>query len=185
MNKIVIFNGSPRKKGTVTQIINEIAKGARGVGREVITYDLNNPEIRDCQGCMYCKKNNDFCCQKDYLQSMYQDIVDSDTIVFGSPIYMHKITGQSKIWIDRLYPMVDIKHNALYPNKKLLTVYSQGAPIEYAFADEFEYIKNILKIMGWEEVERLIYTSSNPSDLSPKVTDEFLEKAYAIGKQLA
>lgn len=185
MSKIVIFNGSPRKNGTVSQIINEIEKGAREAGTEIITYDLNQSGIRDCQGCMYCKKDNNFCCQKDYLKPMYQDIIDSDTIVFGSPIYMFRITGQAKIWLDRLYPMVDIEHHALYPNKKVITVFSQGAPIESAFSGEFDYIKNIFEIMGWKEVDRFIYTGSFPNTKPENVSTEFLEKAYNLGKQLA
>ena len=185
MSKVVIFNGSPRKKGAISQILDEISKGASEAGVDVVTYNLNEPGIKSCQACMYCKKKQDFCCQNDYLKPMYQDIADADTIVFGSPIYMYRMSAQAKTWMDRLYPMVDYNHTPLYPGKKVLTVFSQGSPIESSFSDEFNYIKNIFTVMGWEEIDRLLYTGAAPNLYPAEVSSELLERAFNAGKKLA
>jgi multimeric flavodoxin WrbA len=48
---------------------------------------------------------------------VYEEIKDADSIIFGSPIYFHQITGQARIWLDGMVPMVaDFKPR--YPGKK-------------------------------------------------------------------
>ena len=56
MQKIVIFNSSPRLRGAVSQILEKLMQGARDASSEVVLYNLNHANIRGCQGCMYCKK---------------------------------------------------------------------------------------------------------------------------------
>lgn len=185
MKKIVIFNGSPRKQGGVSQILNKIEDGANEAGAQVKIYDLNRLDIKGCQGCMYCKtKNVPVCCQRDYLQTMYEDIQDADIIVIGSPIYMYHISGQLQVWVNRLYPLVDIHHNPLAKGKKLITVYSQGSSINDLFKGEMDYFRGIMDIMGWEEIERIINTNSVSTTRPSKVSSEILNKAYEVGKSL-
>lgn len=185
MSKIVIFNGSARAQGGVSQILNKIKQGANEVGINVKVYDLNNSNIGGCKGCMYCKnKKVAICIQKDYLEPMYEDIQEAEAIVIGSPIYMYHISSQSQTWINRLYPLVDIEHNPLMPGKKLITVYSQGSPINNFFKSEMDYLKGIMAIMGWKEVERIINTHCMPTLYPVKVSNEILEKAYNIGKHI-
>lgn len=42
MSKVVIFKGSPRKNGYTTKLLDQVAKGAKSKGAEVIEFDLNN-----------------------------------------------------------------------------------------------------------------------------------------------
>lgn len=185
MKKVVIFNGSPRKKGAVSQILNMIREGASEVGTEVKVYDLNDASVRGCQGCMYCKKNNvTVCAQKDSLATMYEDIREADLIVAGSPIYMYKVTAQMQTWINRLYPFMDASLKPLLAGKKIVTVYSQGNPDGNAFKDAMEDVKRFVNFIGWEEVERILSIGVMPSIPSPEVSKEILDKAYNIGKSI-
>lgn len=86
MSKVVIFNGSPRKNGYTSKLLEQVEKGAKSRGAEVIKNDLNDSGIRGCQGCFYCR-THDGCSINDYLQPMYKAIIEGDAIVFGSPIY--------------------------------------------------------------------------------------------------
>lgn len=183
MSKVIIFNGSPRKKGAISQVIAEVARGVQEAGAEVKIYDLNQPNIKGCQGCMYCKSNKGVCCQQDVLKSMYQEIAETDAIVFGSPIYMFKISGQAKIWMDRLYALVDQHHKAVYPGKKVLTIYAQGAPVSFAFLKEKRHVKHIFKILGWKETKR-ITTGSRPDIYPAKISAKTLSQAFMEGKKL-
>lgn len=186
MKKVVIFNGSPRKKGAVSQILNMIREGASEVGTEVKVYDLNDASIRGCQGCMYCKKNNvTVCAQKDSLATMYEDIKEADLIVTGSPIYMFQVTAQMQTWINRLYPFMDANLKPLLPGKKVVTVYSQGNPDGEAFKGTMEYVKQFAGFIGWEEVERIVNVATSPAIPSPEVSKEILDKAYNIGKSIS
>ena len=183
MKKIIIFNGSPRKHGGVSQILNRLQDGANEAGAQVKVYDLNQAAIKGCQGCMYCKtKKVAKCCLNDYLQPMYEDIQAADVIVVGSPIYMFHVSAQVQTWINRLFPFVDLQHNPLAGGKKLITVYSQGSGSPNAFKSAMDYFEGIMKIMDWKEVERIINTDCLPAVLPAKVSEEILNKAYEIGK---
>lgn len=183
MRKIVIFNGSPRKQGSVSQILHMIEDGAVEKGAQVKVYDLNETGIRGCQGCMYCKKNGvTVCAQNDALKPMYEDIQEADVIVTGSPIYMFQITSQLQTWINRLYPLIDINLKPLATGKKLVTVYSQGNPVMDQFKGTMEYVKEFAGFMGWEEVERIVTASHAPIISPAQVSQEVLDKAYNVGK---
>ena len=116
MANVVIFNGSPRKKGVTSQMIEEMIKGAEEKGKEVTVFQLNDKGVRGCQSCFYCRQHEGCAC-KDDLQPMYDAIKNADAIVFGSPIYFGRITGQAKSWVDRLYPCIDGKFQPRYPGK--------------------------------------------------------------------
>ena len=116
MAKVLMFNGSPRKKGAISQVMEEVKKGLEKAGNETIMYYLNCLTYRGCQGCLACKKT-EICCLKDDLMPMYQELREAEGIVFGTPIYMYGISGQTKTWMDRLYPIIDLEHNALYGEK--------------------------------------------------------------------
>ena len=52
MVKVLAFMGSPRKKGNVDTILDEIIKGVNDNNVEVKKYYLNDMNIKGCQGCL-------------------------------------------------------------------------------------------------------------------------------------
>jgi len=183
MSKVVIFNGSPRKNGYTSKLLEEVRKGAESKGAETITFDLNNSKIRGCQGCLYCREN-DGCKTQDYLQPMYKEITKADGVVFGSPIYGYQISGQSKIWLDRTFPMVGGMTNfePRHPGKKLLTVFSQGNVDKDSFIEGISHVNNVLKMYGWDLIDTIICSgTTNPHF---EIAKDVLEKAFQDGKNL-
>ncbi len=149
MSKVVVFNGSPRKNGYTAKLLVQVANGAKSKGAEVIEFDLNDPGIRGCQGCLYCR-SHDGCAVNDYLQPMYEAIKEADAIVFGSPIYCYQITGQAKIWLDRTFPMVGDGFAARHPSKKAITIFAQGSPNPEFGAEGIKVVNNIFTRYGWK-----------------------------------
>ncbi len=105
MSKVLAFVGSPHKEGVIARLVQAVGKGVFTHGPRVKYYDLNDPDFRGCQGCFYCWENEG-CSVWDHLQPVYEEIKDAPGIIFGSPIYFHGITGQAKMWIDRMFPMI-------------------------------------------------------------------------------
>lgn len=149
MSKVVIFNASPRKNGYTAKLLEQVGKGAKSRGAEVIEFDLNDSGIRGCQGCYYCR-THDGCAIKDYLQPMYEAINEADAIVFGSPIYYYQITGQAKVWLDRTFPMVGDNFAPRHSGKKLITIFAQGSSNPEMAADGIKAVNNILAAYGWK-----------------------------------
>ncbi|WP_196599616.1 flavodoxin family protein [Pectinatus frisingensis] len=167
MTKVVIFNGSPRKNGYTIKLLEKVAKGAESKGAEIIKFDLNNPEIRGCQGCFYCR-THDGCAIKDYLQPMYKAITEADAIVFGSPIYYYQITGQARVWLDRTFPMLGDNFSPRHSGKKLITIFVQGSLNPEIGTEGIKFLNNILDSYGWKLEDSIHYcgTSESAPDLA-------------------
>ena len=49
--KIVILNGSPRRKGNTSALVKAFTNGAESVGHTVTEFFLDNMSIHACKGC--------------------------------------------------------------------------------------------------------------------------------------
>jgi len=181
MSKVVIFNGSPRKNGYTAKLLEQVAKGAKSKGAEVIEFDLNNSGIRGCQGCYYCR-TNDGCAIKDYLQPMYEAIKEADAIIFGSPIYYYQITGQAKVWLDRTFPMVGDNLAPRHSGKKLITIFTQGYSDPEIAAEGIKFVNNIFARYGWDLEDSIHCCGTSDSNFA--VFEELSLRAFKDGENL-
>jgi multimeric flavodoxin WrbA len=105
--EIVGFIASPHKTGNTAWIVNKILEGAKQQGTQTQSYCFSELDIKPCRGCLCCHNNGDRgCVVKDDMQKLYAAIEDADAIVFGSPIYMGQMSGQAKIFTDRLFAAI-------------------------------------------------------------------------------
>ena len=99
--KILGIVGSPRKKGNTHILIKRILDGARESGAETEILFLGDLHIRECDGCHVCWKGN-LCSKKDDMLDVYPKLMQSDVIVFGTPVYWYGPTALMKCFIDRM-----------------------------------------------------------------------------------
>lgn len=187
--KVVGFVGSPRKKGNTTTIVNEVLRGAQEAGAETKVFNLNQLNIRGCQGCYKCQTPEGKCVQTDDMAALYDEIYSADAVVVGTPVYMFQITGQTKIFIDRLFAFLYLKdgqpgafRNKL-KGKKTVTVYAQGQPETSLFASSFDLNEGVLGFLGFKVQERIV-AGGMASEEAAKGSQTILEKAYAAGASL-
>lgn len=104
MKNIEIFIGSPRITGNTSVLAahlkNQLDKYLVSTN---ISY-LYDYEIMPCKDCRGCKKVGLKCIVQDDMQALYQDLLDADIIVIGTPIYWFGPTAITKLFIDRLRP---------------------------------------------------------------------------------
>jgi len=105
--KILALLGSPRRHGNTATLLNSVIEGIKTAkDAEVELIFLNGKNIKPCQGCNSCKKEDSKgCVQKDDMQQIYPLVAKSDLIILASPIYWWSVTAQMKLFIDRLYAM--------------------------------------------------------------------------------
>ena len=104
MPKIEILNGSPRKKGNTSSLIEIFEQGidkSKFSSHISFLYDYS---IQPCTDCRACKVGNLVGTVKDDMQELYKRIKIADIIVFGTPIYWFGPTATMKLLIDRLRP---------------------------------------------------------------------------------
>ena len=101
--KISVFNGSP-KEGNTSAMIKAFCEGAKEAGHEVEVLHVGKMKIAGCLGCEYCHtKGEGKCIQKDDMEKVMPAYLESDMIVFASPIYYFGMTAQLSAAMQRVY----------------------------------------------------------------------------------
>jgi multimeric flavodoxin WrbA len=99
--KVIAINGSPRKKGNTQIMIDEAAEEIVRAGIDVKRICITDYDVRPCTGCDICSKEPWKCPIKDDAIAVLRDMVASDGILLGSPVYCGGVTAQLKALLDR------------------------------------------------------------------------------------
>ena len=100
--KLLIINGSPRKKGLISQMLRIFHEQAIATGIEVTEVYANDLQIKPCMGCMACRSKRHCVLPEDDAQRVLALIQQADAIVIGAPCYWGNIPGQLKLLFDRI-----------------------------------------------------------------------------------
>jgi multimeric flavodoxin WrbA len=116
--KVVAFNGSPRKKGNTSILIQCVFKELEQEGIETELVQLSGKKIRGCMACFKCFENQDKRCAvaNDGLNECVEKMIAADGILFGSPTYFSNVTAEMKALIDRA-GMVSSANGFLFSKK--------------------------------------------------------------------
>ena len=101
--KVVAFNGSPRKTGNTSILINHVFGELEKLDIKTELVQLSDRTIHGCIACEQCSKNMDKRCSvkddaaNDYIEKM----LAADGIILGSPVYFQDVTPEMKALIDR------------------------------------------------------------------------------------
>lgn len=126
MKKIVIIDGGPRKNMNTGAMIEAFTEGAKSVGeaidvKRIFLYDI---DYKGCYSCLACKLKNsrfrDVCAYKDGLTETLRETAYADGVVFASPIFYSRVTGQLESFIERLtFPWLSYDDYSMNPPKRI------------------------------------------------------------------
>ena len=116
--KVIAFNGSPRKDGNTTLLINKVFNELEREGMETEMVQLSAKEIHGCIACYKCVENKDQrCAVKDDAANEYiEKMTGVQGIILGSPVYFIDVTPEMKALIDRT-GFVSRANGGMYRNK--------------------------------------------------------------------
>lgn len=104
MKKIVAYVGANKKESQIVSYIEKvIATLEKDIDIEFILYTSNNFPLKMCRGCNNCFSSHS--CQLDAVDNMKEiknNLLEADFIIFGSPVYMHNVSGGMKNFLDRI-----------------------------------------------------------------------------------
>lgn len=104
MMKALILNGLRKTDETIYEIISDALKG---MGWEVSGIRLRDKEIAPCQGCFGCWiKTPGVCVINDEGREAVKMAVQSDLMVFLTPVTFGGYSSELKKAVDRLIPVV-------------------------------------------------------------------------------
>ncbi len=92
------YSATSEKKGNSTLLANHIILGAESRGATGASNYLNGLNIKPCQGCYTCQKEDSKgCAVDDDLQDIYPKIIEVDALIIASPVYWFTMSAQTKI----------------------------------------------------------------------------------------
>ncbi|WP_291322163.1 flavodoxin family protein [Desulfonatronospira sp.] len=104
--KILVVNSTYRPKGTTTELARSFMQGAESSGAEVDMIMLQEKTINYCTNCLKCYSFTEDgiapCILKDDMDEIISRIVESEGVLFASPVHNGFVTGLMTVFLERL-----------------------------------------------------------------------------------
>lgn len=113
MKKVLIISSSPRHNSNSYLLCKEFERGALEARHSVELVRLADKKINYCIGCYACSKLG-HCFQNDDMNELALKMQEADVIVLASPVYFYSMSGQLKVFIDRLVQNYTKIHADIY-----------------------------------------------------------------------
>jgi len=98
--KVLGISTSPRIKGNSDLLLRQAVAGAESAGAHVEYIRLCDLNIAPCIECNSCYKTGRCTVQDDY-QQILKKMLDTDRLIFATPIFFMTVCAQAKMLIDR------------------------------------------------------------------------------------
>ncbi len=101
--KVLLINGSPRKKSCTLTALNEVAKALEASGIDSHIVSIGSKTIRGCIACNKCIETG-YCIFKDDPINEWIDIMkECDGLIVGSPVYYAAPNPSLCAALDRMF----------------------------------------------------------------------------------
>ena len=140
--KVIAIHGSPRTiRSTTRKLAGLVLEGAAEAGAETGMIDLCDFRVTPCTACEGCSFTG-ICVYDDDVPAIVERMKEADGIVFASPVYIDNVSGQMKVFFDRL---ADAIHYQLLDGKfgcSVATTHTSGGD------EVVEYQNHVLNYLG-------------------------------------
>lgn len=154
--KTLIINGSPRRSGIISKLLQEAQKVSDGEHEIIHVYDCR---IKPCTACMQCRTLGKCILPHDDAHEIAEKISRADLLIVGTPTYWGNMSGVLKNMFDRLVPifMGETGHGIPIPrqkNKKAIIIASCSTPFPFNILmgqsrGAVRAVREILKTAGY------------------------------------
>lgn len=191
--KVLALNSSPRGEGQSKTgiMLNQLVLGMREAGAEVEVVDLRKKTIRNCSGCFTCwTKTPGLCIHKDDMTGeLLPKFIESDLVVYASPLYHFTVNATMKTFIERTLPVLQpffeegggaTQHPTRYEFPKAVVLSVAGFPEMSAFDQLSSWARFLFGIS--ESLVAEIYRPAGESMTRPFYKDQMKEILEATSK---
>lgn len=124
--KILAIMGSPRAKGNTYKMVSRIEERMKALGDVEFTYlFLKDVHLELCKGCWQCLSwGEERCPLKDDREKIEKQILESDGVIFSTPVYAMNVTALMKNFLDRFAYTL---HRPRFFNQYTMIICTTGA----------------------------------------------------------
>lgn len=179
--KLFGFAGTAHKPSYTAGIMEQLSNKLKteGIIDTSVIVKASDIDVSMCKGCLSCYQ-----CGKcvldnnDDMSRLKNELLSSDIVVLGSPVYVHDVSGAMKSFIDR---MVVWMYMYRLVGKTAVTV-STASSNGNIFVDK--YLQKILKIMGANVAGSIsVNMFTKPEEINDQINEccDSLKKAVSNG----
>lgn len=177
MKNVVIISSTPRAGGNSEILATEFANGAIKAGNKVEMIYLRDYDLKYCQGCYACTSGA--CIHDDGMDKLCKKLLSADVIVFATPVYFYSMSGQLKVFIDRLVPVYTQIHADIY------IIATQWDPDREIMENTINSIRGCTRDCFENCVERGVLYGVNLNDVGEaKQNKVYMSRAFAMGSNV-
>jgi hypothetical protein len=109
--RILVLNGSPKKKSDTFRLTDAFLKGMNRDGRhEVHIVNVIDKKISPCRGCFGCwQRGEGHCVIADDQNEILDLYRNADVIIWSFPLYCYGMPSHLKAVLDRTIPLVKMQ----------------------------------------------------------------------------
>lgn len=190
--RVLIINGSPRRKSNTSVFVQKAAEGARSLGATVVEYDIARKDYQHCkETCKAYHTKTGNCIINDDLHELANEWIRADGIIYAVPVFHMGMPSAMNAIITRLGAIVfGHSQGKVARFLKVGGVIAQGNTQYGGQEIVMEYINSHLLLMNCIPV-----TSDMPesyigvgarvgADGSIDRNEEILESTYMLGVRI-
>lgn len=176
MKNVLIISSTPRVGGNSEVLCKQFAKGAQEAGHNVEIVNLRDYKLNYCIGCYACHKLGK-CFQNDGMNELSEKMLNANVIVLATPVYYYCMSGQLKVFIDRLTPIYEQVKAEIY------LIATMWDPDEKMMEPTIEAMRGLTRDCFEDCREMGIICASDVGGLG-EINDkpDYLHLAYTMGK---
>ena len=201
MNLLAVM-GSPRKGKATDTLVDKAVEGAVHTNpdlsvRKII---LAQHDIRHCTNCLVCRDrmtDEPFspCTLQDDMDEIYEDILSSDLLVFGSPLHMGYVTSQMMVFLERICwtfakPEGKVLTISACPvprsdkKRRSVTILTNGIipPVYRKLCDD---ASSLIKGTIRDSLNAKTVGDLYAGDIENRGVERYMDKAFDLGRKLA
>ncbi len=176
--KIIIFQGSPNRRGSTYLLADSFRQGASSAGHTVEMIDAAHANIHPCTGCVRCGYEGP-CVQKDDMDEIRQKILSADMLVFATPLYYYGMSAQLKTLIDRFCAF-----NASLTRKHMRSALIAAAwnSDSWTFEALAAHYKTLVRYLDFKDMGMILGGGCGTPSMTR--SSRYIQQAYELGKNL-
>ncbi len=176
--KITILMGSPNRNGSTNILVNEFVRGAEEAGHSCEIVDVCHANIHPCTGCVACSYEGP-CVQKDDEETIRGKLLNTDMVVFATPLYYYGMSAQLKTLVDR-FCAFNSSLNRRHLKSALITVAWNAD--DWTFDALSAHYRTLVRYINFEDKGMVLGYGCGTPGMTKR--SRYMREAYELGKGL-
>lgn len=177
--KITVLMGSPFVDGNNDKMVRAFTKGALEAGHEVVRFNIAEMDIEPCTKAYFDKIEAGVEADTEDMQKILASILESQVVVFSTPLYYYGMTAQLKAVLDHFNSK---REELMKQSKAAILLANCGGPAPWSMNGIVIHFDCFLRFLHWRDGGHALATG-----LAVRSIEETgaLEQAYHLGLHAA